>query len=242
MVCAYDPCVNQTKSANPRSSVTSFCPSHQAQLRRTGEMWPIGSKFFRAKEVCSVDNCDRPVHAQGECQAHRRQRVAFGLEPRPIKEHRNLPEGVWFCGRCCQEKPVSMFTQRQQGRHRSHLCKSCHSARMRDYHQRHPTAARRYRLSKFGLTVETYSAIYEAQGGGCSICEAPLSHHITDGTGKSTGKRGWWTCIDHHHGTGVVRGLLCSSCNVALGGFKDDPDLLLKAHRYLLSASPIETA
>lgn len=30
-----------------------------------------------------------------------------------------------------------------------------------------------------------------------------------------------------------MRGVLCHSCNVALGHFKDDPDLLLAAIRYL---------
>ena len=39
--------------------------------------------------------------------------------------------------------------------------------------------------------------------------------------------------IDHCHVTGVVRGLLCFSCNTALGHFKDDIDVLKSAIRYL---------
>lgn len=39
--------------------------------------------------------------------------------------------------------------------------------------------------------------------------------------------------IDHCHATGVVRGMLCNSCNVMLGVAKDQPDLLRAAARYL---------
>ena len=39
--------------------------------------------------------------------------------------------------------------------------------------------------------------------------------------------------IDHDHTTGQVRGLLCDSCNPALGGFKDNIESLQKAIDYL---------
>lgn len=39
--------------------------------------------------------------------------------------------------------------------------------------------------------------------------------------------------IDHDHFTGKVRGMLCQSCNTALGKFKDDIELLEKAIKYL---------
>lgn len=70
--------------------------------------------------------------------------------------------------------------------------------------------------SKYGLTSYDLKVILEKQSNLCKLCNL-----------KKT------LVIDHCHKTGVVRGLLCTSCNTALGKFKDDPDLLEKAIRYL---------
>ena len=40
-------------------------------------------------------------------------------------------------------------------------------------------------------------------------------------------------CIDHEHGTRLVRGLLCSTCNAAIGMLHDSPVVLRMAARYL---------
>ena len=40
--------------------------------------------------------------------------------------------------------------------------------------------------------------------------------------------------FDHDHETGAFRGWLCHGCNVALGHFRDDPEILMAAVEYLL--------
>ena len=40
---------------------------------------------------------------------------------------------------------------------------------------------------------------------------------------------------DHNHIVNKFRGTLCRNCNIALGLFKDNPNLLLNAHKYILS-------
>lgn len=51
-----------------------------------------------------------------------------------------------------------------------------------------------------------------------------------------------WICkstnrlvVDHCHSTGIIRGVLCSNCNAALGMFKDDTERLARGIDYLNS-------
>ena len=80
---------------------------------------------------------------------------------------------------------------------------------------------RKERLRKYGITDADYNAILESQGGRCAICR----------TDKSNGNGRF--CVDHDHGSGAVRGLLCNMCNWGLGHFKDSPENLSAAISYL---------
>lgn len=94
------------------------------------------------------------------------------------------------------------------------------------------TASRKHTLKRFHqLTPEEYEQMVASQNGRCAICRR-------DDPGTS---HGYWH-IDHDHqccparsrGCGTcVRGLLCSSCNLGLGHFKDDPVRLQVAIVYL---------
>lgn len=76
-------------------------------------------------------------------------------------------------------------------------------------------------LQRKGLTLEDYDRVVKRHGGVCDICGGP-----PDGR--------WSTfTLDHCHKTGVLRGLLCSKCNRGVGFFKDDPQLMQKAIKYL---------
>jgi hypothetical protein len=74
--------------------------------------------------------------------------------------------------------------------------------------------------NKFGLTVQQYDRILERQGGVCALCAASPTPGIS-------------LHVDHDHGTGDIRGLLCVRCNNALGLFREDPALLKRAARYV---------
>lgn len=80
--------------------------------------------------------------------------------------------------------------------------------------------ARRYKVSK-----ETYDALFEFQQGVCAVCKLPETRTIK-GKVKSL-------AIDHHHESGIVRGLLCERCNHALGNLKDSPIIIEGAMKYL---------
>lgn len=61
------------------------------------------------------------------------------------------------------------------------------------------------------------------QNGKCAICEKILDIKYR----KSFH-------LDHCHKNKLYRGLLCQNCNVGLGYFDDNPELLMRAALYLL--------
>jgi hypothetical protein len=68
---------------------------------------------------------------------------------------------------------------------------------------------------KYGLSAENLFLLHDTQGGDCAICEKPAE------------------VVDHRHSDGEVRGLLFNLCNLGLGHFRDSPQLLEAAIRYL---------
>ena len=74
-----------------------------------------------------------------------------------------------------------------------------------------------------GLTNEQYAHMVLDQRGRCAICRSS----------DSRGRRGSKWHIDHDHATGLIRGLLCSPCNIMLGMARDDPTTLAAAMSYL---------
>src|SRR5688572_1686258 len=72
----------------------------------------------------------------------------------------------------------------------------------------------------FGLSPEDYDALLREQGGRCAIC-------------RLKPPPGQVLSVDHDHGTGKIRGLLCKPCNTGLALFKDRPLLLRGAALYL---------
>lgn len=63
------------------------------------------------------------------------------------------------------------------------------------------------------------------QDGRCAICGEP-----PDPNGVRASSR---LHVDHDHTTGENRSLLCTRCNQGLGYFRDDPDLIEAAARYI---------
>ena len=93
-------------------------------------------------------------------------------------------------------------------------CRLCVSVRRSK--KRKVELASRYGLTEKGL-IELRK-MYKK----CGICGFEAKNH--------------WKAlnVDHCHKTGEVRGMLCMTCNTALGAFKDDISLLHKAVQYLI--------
>lgn len=117
------------------------------------------------------------------------------------------------CTKCKETKPANPVFFPLHNAKKNGLdswCRTCRATYRSDI--------RRGNYRKFGLTDESLKALL--QDAACAIC----------GDTEST------MCVDHDHVTKKVRGILCSSCNLGLGKFKDDPELLEFARIYLLAA------
>ena len=83
---------------------------------------------------------------------------------------------------------------------------------------------KRYRRYGPGAEVH-FEKLKEIQRGRCALC-GEEEKVMRNGVPLSL------SC-DHDHETGALRELLCKRCNTGLGVFKDDPDFLERAARYI---------
>lgn len=121
------------------------------------------------------------------------------------------------CSKCGLEKDIDEFSKHKSKRDglRSY-CKTCQSRKNRNY-----KTGDYFLVTRFGINHLDYNSLFNKQEGKCAICGTPQSN-----IKKSL-------AVDHDHKTGRIRGLLCSNCNVAIGLFKDDLEVLQKAIIYL---------
>ena len=77
---------------------------------------------------------------------------------------------------------------------------------------------------RYGITADEWNRRFLAQKGCCAACG---KHHTVCGS----------LHVDHDHLTLLVRGLLCKTCNLALGYVLDSPELLRALAAYLDNAA-----
>lgn len=189
------------------------------------------------KRICQIDGCGRKHVARGLCGAHYHRLSRHGDPLGGGPARKKLPSrpanevGAKVCGRCGTEKSLDDFyddiRNLKDGKHGS--CKKCHSSS--SYESRKKTgkgigkdANRTRNLKKHGMTKVEYDNMVAAQGGLCALCGEPPSR---------TSHGSFRLVVDHDHNTGEIRGLLCNTCNLGLGHFRDDPRKLALAIKYL---------
>lgn len=98
---------------------------------------------------------------------------------------------------------------------------------------RYPDRVKSYVLKKsYGITIEQYLDMFDAQGGLCKICRKP--ERARAGLGGSHARD---LAVDHCHKTGRVRGLLCTRCNHAVGHYEEHPEVFNLIVKYLQEPS-----
>ncbi|MGV9962491.1 endonuclease VII domain-containing protein [Streptomyces olivaceus] len=146
----------------------------------------------------------RECVAEYSAAHYRRRREALG---RTVREKVEVPAGHKLCRSCGEVKPHSEWHRNATASDGlSTRCKACRAVEGCAGHLKR----------QYGITEVERDALVASQGGACCIClAAPAAH------------------VDHCHETGRVRGVLCFSCNAALGQFKDRPDAIRRAAAYV---------
>ena len=146
--------------------------------------------------------------------------------------------GTKVCTKCGQNKLLAEFhNQSDKKDGKRSQCKLCTNERnLKKYHscddtkRSHHMASRKHSLWKnYGITLENYDAMLLFQKGRCAICYSGKPW----GFGSKPKRSTEFFSVDHDHTTDEVRGLLCQPCNIGLGSFRDNPDHLRMAIKYL---------
>lgn len=150
---------------------------------------------------------------------------------------------VKTCNKCKIIKSIADFNRDSSNSSgREYSCRECRSfARKLNYNKNHVQSKEKSRLKSlefrktrkdylrdydlkryYGISLKDYETLLSSQNNTCKICK----------TAEPGGKHKIFN-VDHCHITGKVRGLLCTGCNMALGGFKDNIETLKIAIDYL---------
>lgn len=192
-----------------RAECKGFCMKHYMRLKRKGNT-SDERKNAAGKRTCSVEGCDKPYLAVGLCSNH------WHIQANKARRAKARAERAPHCAHCGVPIPAG---RRVRGltNYCSPRCKRL--GRVASGGQA-VSAEKHYYSSRYGLTLAERDALLAEAS--CEICGT------TEWPGKDKKPH-----IDHDHKTGRIRGVLCSNCNIGIGYFKDDPDLLASAIDYL---------
>lgn len=144
------------------------------------------------------------------------------------------------CKKCNTDKTLEEFYYDKNRNVYAAPCKDCriktvrlanHKWRKENPEKEKSSNAKSKLKCKYGLSLEDLGSLLEKQNFACAICTRPLSLRATKKASKPH--------VDHCHVTGVVRGLLCLTCNTGIGMFGDSSDLLDAAKEYILRHSAL---
>lgn len=187
-----------------------YCQLHYQRLCKTGELGPVVSKKRLSgfiKQKCKTEGCERiEGNSRGLCDLHN-NRLRFKGKigpPEVIRFEEKAPDGYRTCRhKSCLKVKLLSEFALETKRGKKEYRASCKDCRLRQV-----------RKQKYNLTDDQLDKLFE--NAKCQICLV---------TEKLV--------IDHCHYTGLVRGVLCSSCNAGIGALQDNIELVDNASKYL---------
>ena len=153
-------------------------------------------------------------------------------------EDPTVPKTCTKCGFTGETRLFPLNSRKRGGR--ESMCKPCKHAAIKAWQEKNPEKVAEYsrkysagkakqkRFIRYGITERDFHLMLEKQDNCCAICcrREPEVELV----------------IDHDHETEVVRGILCLSCNTALGKFHDNKGTLFAAIMYLRAADSMNRA
>ncbi len=137
----------------------------------------------------------------------------------------DIETGTRVCTKCRQRQSMQNFGWTgKPHKYRKHACKTCAyvpGSVVSSGGSSHGVDAAMGRT--YGVTAAAILKLKEDQNFECAICHAALDSRAH---------------VDHDHGTGKVRGILCFTCNTGLGKFRDNVEYLRSAVTYLERTPP----
>lgn len=229
--CAFDGCFLE-------AATRGHCRTHYEQRRKGEELRPFVPRVRKAAgRTCTVPECARRHYAKGYCDAHYQQ-VKAGLTPRPVRQRGLKGTTCAFegCGRAWATRNYcwTHYNQYRTGQvlkaieARSRQTGDCMvpacgaAAKSRGVCMPHARLR-----TNFNLSDEQIATLFADPR--CEICST-----------RNPGVRDF--ALDHDHACcprsgfscgECIRGLLCGSCNRALGLLNDDPERIRAAAAYL---------
>tara|TARA_X000001382_G_scaffold115771_1_gene94700 strand:- start:1573 stop:1941 length:369 start_codon:yes stop_codon:yes gene_type:complete len=115
------------------------------------------------------------------------------------------------CTKCGKTKHTNSFYNGKSA------CKLCCRKYQRAYVEKNRDKIKEKRLmNQYGIDLMIYNQMLKNQNRCCKICNRRVD-----------------LVVDHNHKTGDVRGLLCGSCNKALGLLQDNKQVIRNMYNYL---------
>lgn len=208
-----------------------LCDTHRKRVARHGTIeqtrpadWGAKEKHPKYKAWCSL----RRYHRDAIPATWAADFWAFAADTPEKPEGRVASQRAdsskpWGVGNFYWKEPIVTGAKRAQNA--AYMRE--YSRKMRAFNPEYHKSAQLKRL--YGITIDRYNEMLEAQDGVCAICGKAEGNEIQ---GKAVS-----LAIDHDHATGAIRALLCSNCNRGLGLFNDDITLLAKAQAYVIQYS-----
>jgi hypothetical protein len=174
-----------------------------------------------SRDISSKDGV-RYVCRQCISEIGRQKRIDSGLS---VYKEKIINEDSMECLCCREVLPMNMFISGIVKARKYSYCSKCRNAKNDERRRKNGSEQTRRRrknlMQRFKMSVEDYASMLESQDNKCSIC----------GKEYISGSKRF--AVDHDHSTGLVRGILCSRCNTAIGQFEDNVVLLEGAISYL---------